>query len=223
MHVRTIEAAAWWARPRGETSATWIANYQKSLTTRHRDVIVAAVRDLRATSVLEVGSHCGPNLVRLAQEDPTISQLTGVDVNAEAIEAGTRWVKALGLDERIQLATGRMPEASATLPDGCVDVVLSCYALAYIAPPDLDAVLWELGRLARRGIVIAEPMTDKVKADEKITLQGYQEWAHNYRAAQRFLGSWAGMTISSRPVEPPVDQLSTVLVAVRGPGVVSTP
>lgn len=215
MHAETAGAAAWWARPRGDRSATWIATYQSSLQTRHRGVISEIIGGIGATSVLEIGCHCGPNLVRLASDHPQLTQLSGVDVNAEAIASGEAWIARVGLSERIQLVTGRMPDASATLPDRCVDVVLSCYALAYIAPSDLDAVLWEMGRLARKAIVIAEPMTDRPQAESRMELSGYSEWAHNYLAASRWINTWRGCAQTIQPVTPPVDHLQQILVVSR--------
>lgn len=215
MHAATVDAANWWARPRTNDGGSWIENYKRSLGSRHRTVIADLVRDLAATSILEVGCHCGPNLIRLATEHPALEQLSGVDVNAQAIAAGTAWAAERGLSERIQLITGQIPAASQMLPDRCVDIVLSCYALAYIAPPDLDAVLWEMGRLARVAVLLAEPMTDRPEALIKTTLNGYTEWAHNYTAASRWIGTWRGMTMRTASVDPPVDQLRTVLVATR--------
>lgn len=216
MHAQTVEAANWWARPRGASTSSWIATYQKSLASRHRDVILAAVRSVPAvTSVLEVGCHCGPNLIRVARECPEIEQLTGVDINADAVAAGVRWVASEGLAERIDLQVGRVPDLTSTLPDGCVDVILSCYALAYIAPSDLDAVLYEMGRLARKAIILAEPMTHTGPAAEKVSLSEYHEWAHNYQDASRWSNTWRGCALRIEAVNPPVDHLREVLVAVR--------
>ena len=215
MHAATIDAATWWARPRGAQSAAWIANYKNSLTSRHRDGISAIVGSLGVTSVLEVGCHCGPNLIRLATDHPSLEQLSGVDVSAEAISAGNAWAQSAGLSERVQMVPGRIPDASSMLADRCVDVVLSCYALAYIAPPDLDAVLSEMGRLARVAVILAEPMSDG-STDPKISFTGYSEWAHNYAAASRWINTWRGMTLTTRDVTPPVDRLSAILVATRG-------
>jgi ubiquinone/menaquinone biosynthesis C-methylase UbiE len=232
MHAQTQAAAEWWARPRGQTNASWVQNYRNSLRVRHRDLIVESIATMPGvTSVLEVGSHCGPNLVRLAQALPTLEQLTGVDVNADAIAAGVQWAHGLGLSERVHLDVGRVPDATSALPDGCVDVVLSCYSLAYIAPSDLDAVLYEMGRLARRAIVIAEPMTDQSNADATPasfpvhqSMTGYAEWAHNYRAASKWIGSWRGCALTVTPVSPPVDRLNGILVAARAmPSVAPTP
>lgn len=216
MHAATLDAAQWWARPRGADAGTWIDTYKKSLTSRHRSVIAEIVGELAGvTSVLEVGCHCGPNLIRLAQAHPHLTQLSGVDVSAEAVAAGTQWATDRGLSERIQLVHGEIPAASSSLPDACVDVVLSCYALAYIAPADLDAVLYEMGRLAKRAVILAEPMTDQPATDGRMSLSGYNEWAHNYRAASRWIGTWRGMTLRTAIVDPPVDRLSAILVATR--------
>jgi ubiquinone/menaquinone biosynthesis C-methylase UbiE len=217
MHAHTVAAAEWWARPRGASSANWIANYQRSLQARHRTQIAAIIETLRPTTILEVGAHCGPNLVRLAQQYPWIEQLSGIDVNTEAIAAGQQWVTQLGLSERIELTHGRVPGLTEGLSTGCVDLVLSCYALAYIAPPDLDATLWEMGRLARRAVLLAEPYVTTGTAQWNGAMTGYREWAHDYRAAAPWLSTWRDLTIRIDPVEPPVDRLNGILVAVRDP------
>jgi len=147
MHAQTVEATDWWAKSRGQTTANWIANYQKSLASRHRTVLVEVLTKLGAQTVLEVGCHCGPNLIRLAEALPTAS-LHGIDANADAVQAGRTWVADRNLASRVQLHVGRFPDATAAIASGTYDVVLTCYALAYIAPADLDAALYECGRLA---------------------------------------------------------------------------
>jgi ubiquinone/menaquinone biosynthesis C-methylase UbiE len=215
MHAETLSAAEWWQRSRGETNKSWIENYQRSLKNRHRDVIVSIVKSMPGTaSILEVGCHCGPNLVRLASDIPSLTHLTGFDVNADAITAGQDWLRQLDLEKRITLVQGRMPEATTDLADGCVDVVLACYALAYIAPPDLDGVLWEMGRLAKRAVIVAEPMTAHPTSQIK-TNWGYREWAHNYLGASKWIGTWRGSALSVRQVVPPVDALSEILVVEK--------
>jgi ubiquinone/menaquinone biosynthesis C-methylase UbiE len=213
MQVDTREAADWWAQPRGAASAEWVRNYQHSLQARHRTVIAEQVTALQPATVLEVGCHCGPNVIRLAASLPT-TRFRGLDVNAEAIQAGRAWAVSAGCADRVHLETGQIPDALLSLPTGCTDVVLTCYALAYIAPHDLDAVLFELGRIARRAVVIAEPMTagavTRIRA-----MSGYSEWAHNYLDAHQWINTWRGMTTAIIPVAPPVDRLNGVLVARR--------
>ena len=207
MHAQTVDAANWWAADRAN-SKSWIENYQKSLKTRHRNVIAAIVNDLKPKTLLEIGCHCGPNLIRLAQELPAV-QLVGMDANAQAIDAGKAWAASLGLGNRIQLHTARFPEGTDRLETGVVDVVLSCYTLAYVSPADLDAALYEVGRLAKRAVILAEPMGTGMHG----TPGGYQEWAHVYDP--QWIGSWQGMTWTSHDVSPPVDRLNAVRVGVR--------
>jgi ubiquinone/menaquinone biosynthesis C-methylase UbiE len=211
MHAETAQTAEWWARPRGPEQQAWIENYRQSLQGRHRTTIVEIVKALKPKTLLEVGCHCGPNLVRLAGELPKL-QMIGLDVNTEAIQAGRAWVSTEKLASRIQLNVGRVPEATQALPTGMCDVVLSCYTLAYVAPTDLDAVLYELGRLATRAVILAEPMRSG-KATESRSFSGYIEWAHDYQAASQWVGTLSGRPTRIVAVEPPVDRLNGIFVA----------
>jgi cyclopropane fatty-acyl-phospholipid synthase-like methyltransferase len=216
MEAQSQAAVDWWARPReGAQATSWITGYRQSLAARHRDVVVEAVGTLGARSVLEVGCHCGPNLIRLAQADPALSCL-GLDVNAGAVAAGTAWLADLGLSARVRLQVGAFPAATAAMEGQCADVVLSVYALAYLSDADLDAALYEVGRLARRGVVLAEPMADAQTPVGAIhTLQGYTEWRHDYDARIPWIGTLRDMTIRSMPIAPPVDRLNAVRVYAR--------
>ncbi len=215
MQLATREAAEWWARPRTETAETWIANYQRSLGIRHRVAISQIIGRLGATSVLEIGAHCGPNLLRLALDHPGLTHLHGFDVNAAAVAAGNRWAVSEQVADRVQLAVGAFPAAVESLPSASVDVVLSCYVLAYTAPEDIDAALYEVGRIARRAIVIAEPMTGGDSIATRMS-NGYQEWTHNFERALPWIGSLRGMTAEIVPIRPPVDRLNGILVVARG-------
>lgn len=216
MHTATIAARDWWARPREDHAAAWVANYRNSLQVRHRAIIAEAVAGLQAESLLEIGCHCGPNLVRLAKELPGLSCL-GLDVNAEAVKAGTDWASAEGLGGRVQLRHGGFPQATAAMDDGCVGVVLSCYTLGYMAPEDLDAVLYECGRLAKRAVILAEPMVlDGTGPQGHGNVSGYREWVHDYLRALRWIGTLRDMTTRIERVSPPVDRMNAVLVCTRG-------
>jgi ubiquinone/menaquinone biosynthesis C-methylase UbiE len=214
MQTATIEAANWWARPRGAQAREWMATYQGSLQARHRTVLVEIMRALAPTSVLEVGCHCGPNLIRLGEAFPAL-MASGVDANDEAVAEGQRWAKAKGIEARVELKAGRFPDVTSAVPSGSVDVVFSCYALAYVAPSDLLEALAEVGRLATTAIVLMEPQTDNATADEKRSMSGYNEWAHNYRAALQWVSSVRGWATEIIPITPPVDRLNAALVARR--------
>ena len=212
MHVETQHVAQWWANPRGPQNKAWVENYRNSLQARHRSAIVDVVKSLNPKTLVELGSHCGPNLVRLARELPDL-KMHGFDVNTEAIEAGRQWMTQLGLSERIVLEAGRIPDATDSVPNGSCDVVLSCYTLAYIAPTDLDAVLYELGRLATKALVLAEPIATDGTKHNAASLRGYSEWAHDYQRASQWIGTLSGWTTRIIPVDPPVDRLNGIFVA----------
>lgn len=211
----TVAVRDWWARPREENRVEWISNYQKSLQVRHRTVIAEIVADLKPTSLLELAAHCGPNLMRLAKENPQLSCL-GIDVNAQAIEAGNQWAGSEGLKDRVQLKQGDLTTATSQMDNQCVDVVLTCYGLGYIDPADLDAMLYECGRLARKAVIIAEPMVlDGTGSQDHGTVTGYREWIHDYQSAAKWIGTLRETTMRVVPVSPPVDRLNAVLVFAR--------
>lgn len=215
MQAETQHTADWWARPRGATAAEWVANYQHSLDAPHRVALSGILDELGAEDLLEVGCHCGPNLMRFAAERPGF-RMIGIDASAEAIDAGRQWAVARGVSDRVRLSVGRLPEALYALHSGTFDVVLSCYALAYFAPQDLGTVLYEIGRLASRAVIIAEPMAIGEMAEGRHgSLTGYQEWRHDYRDRMKWIGSLADADVDVRPLEPPVDRLNGILVCKK--------
>lgn len=212
MHAYTVETGNWWAKPR---DAAWIGNYQQSLESAQRVAIEAVVRELAPDTLFEVGSHCGPNLVRLAGAFPDL-RMHGIDANADAVLAGRVWAETLKIADRVTLTCQRFPAGTYGTPTGFSDVVLSCYSLAYIAPADLDAALYEIGRLAARAVIIAEPMPiGDDRPEPIIRADGYKEWAHDYQAAIAWVGSLRNVTTRLVPIVPRVDRLSALLVVER--------
>lgn len=217
MLATNLAASDWWAMTRPD-AASWIANYKSSLHARHRNVIAEIIGPMAPESLIEVGCHCGPNLIRLAQDVPSLSELFGIDVSAQAIAGGNEWAKESGLSDRVKMQIGRIPKDTQGLTSGCADVVLSCYALAYLTVSELDDALYEMGRLAARAVVIAEPMTieDGAHAPTYTTvMSGYQEFAYDYQARTRWINSLQGWSRRLVPVTPRVDQLNAVLVLER--------
>lgn len=215
MQAATAAAIDWWAERRGSDVGTWIDAYKNSLHERQRTAIAAIVERYQPASLFEVGCHCGPNLVRLAQDVPSLADVFGIDASAQAIEAGQAWVKEAGLDTRVRMQVGRFPDDTAAMPDRCAEVVLSCYALAYFSPADLDAALYEVGRLASRVVILAEPVSPMKSTQVSRTVHGYQEYAHAYGNALKWISSMRGMTLRMLDIDPPIDYLNAVLVLER--------
>lgn len=214
MNAATLTAANWWAEERAD-APNWIANYQKSLTTRHRVAISEIVGTLGAKTLLEVGCHCAPNLMRLTEDYPDLI-CSGMDVNKQAIDAGIVWAKARKVSSRVKLAHGQFPTDSMTLGSKQFDVVLSCYSLAYVSPVDLDESLYELGRLAKHTVIIAEPMITAGETTKSTMMSsGYSEWRHDYASAIGWINTMRGWTMRSVPVTPPIDRMNAILVVQK--------
>lgn len=166
------DCLTFWVGDRAEYTDEWVQGYWDSQDAPHRLVLEEAVLQFRPKSAYEFGCHCGPNLARLRRAG--VPRLGGCDISAPAIERAR-----LELPDA-DLSLGFVPRVTRAIADGAYDVVFSCYALAYVGPQILLPTLRELWRLARKGLVIMEPMawgTDP-------TLDGngeyYREWAHDY-------------------------------------------
>ena len=213
MHRDSVQAANWWAQPRGAQAASWVQGYQRSIAAPHRTQLASIVLGFQPETALEVGCHCGPNLVRLTRASETL-QAIGIDASEDAIQAGRRWIDAEGVSSRVQLNVGRFPSATAGVANGAFDVVMTCYALAYVAPADMDAALYEIGRLATKAVVLAEPMPGDGQRPDRCELSGYCEYAHDYAGAAPWISSLSRLSDRSVvPVMPRVDRLNGILVA----------
>lgn len=216
MHAETVAAVDWWAHQRDdEHAADWCDSYKSSLHAAHRNIIADLVSRCEPTSLIEVGCHCGPNLIRLAQDVPSLTDVFGIDASAQAVAAGQAWAAESGLSGRVHMREGRFPAATAGMATGCADVVLSCYALAYLAPADLDAALYEIGRLAARVVILAEPLSPNGSVVLQRTARGYQEHAHAYVSSLKWISTLSDMKGRVIDVVPPVDRLNAVIVLER--------
>jgi len=132
-----------------------LKHYWNDLEAEHRHEVIRAVLatnpDVR--SVLEVGCHVGTNLRLLAQFWPR-AIFYGCDINGEAIAYGQERFLESGLPP---VFLERASLHAYLRARGLVDVVFSCYALAYTAPADLPDVLQGILAAARCAVVIAEP------------------------------------------------------------------
>lgn len=144
-----------------KTPERW-AEYWDTLREPYRDELVAQLRRLPAfESLLEVGCGPGVNLWRIQEAFPD-ARLGGFDVSPEAIAAGHRRFadaeRAGTLPGRgeVYLAVGALPSSLEEVAPS--DVVLSCYALAYVPPRLFAPTMAALTSVAQRAVLLAEPM-----------------------------------------------------------------
>ncbi|NLO91815.1 MAG: methyltransferase domain-containing protein [Elusimicrobia bacterium] len=123
-------------------------------------------------SLLEVGCAAGENLHVLHQMRPEAA-LSGIEINANAVEVGNRHFKATGMP--ITIMQGKA-DGLKKIPPQSVDVVLTDAMLICIGPDKIEKVLGNFFRIARRGLVFMEwhSSTHGSVYDD--------HWLHNYRA-----------------------------------------
>jgi hypothetical protein len=200
----TQQAMHWWARH--PVDPVWVAHYAASEAQPHRaDVVAALGRVPGWSSLFEIGCHCGPMLHAIQAAFPA-AMLSGCDVNQEAVTAARQWLPGV--------VCGPFPGVTAAWPDQSVDVVLSCYALASADPGDLDAALTESARIARRAVVICEPVawdgwTGMHRNGE------FVEWRHPYLSLLTQSEAYRGWRATCEHLHYEANRLSGLITVER--------
>ncbi|TAK42784.1 MAG: class I SAM-dependent methyltransferase [Betaproteobacteria bacterium] len=185
---------AWIWRTRAKES---FESLRQSAMHPHRELVIEAVRRIAPFgSLLEVGCHSGPNLVRLARAFPS-ARFSGLDLNAGFIAQGRAWMREEGLGNvELEVATA---EALAERASGSVDIVLVDAVLMYIGPERIGDTLRHMRRIARRGVVIVDWM---LGADDSRLHHWYDlHWVHNYPALLGKIAPECGVHATRIPPE----------------------
>jgi SAM-dependent methyltransferase len=173
-----------WRKRGGEE---WVESYWSDDHSPRRDSIIDALRTSfgAPASVLDVGCNAGPNLRRIAAEFPGC-RLVGFDINAEAIDGATRRFAERGLEA--DLSVGSYYDVLPAIATASVDVVLSSYALAYVPAANLPGVLADIVRIARTGVVLAEPLAFGGARPAGVLTVPWYDWRHDYAAVLAGVG-----------------------------------
>jgi ubiquinone/menaquinone biosynthesis C-methylase UbiE len=164
----------WTEREAGNQA--YIDGYWNTRTAPARAAIAAAIAPLEASSLLEVGAHCGPNLwaIRQARKD---LRLEGTELSDFVRREGQ---KLLGDTAALRYGDlRRLP-----YPSRSFDIVLSSNTLVCVGPRDIRRAMNELLRVATKWLVIAEPLDDS-PASFSGTEDRYPNtcyWIRNYAA-----------------------------------------
>jgi hypothetical protein len=169
-----------WAT-RESDNTDWVDGYWASRTKPLRQMTACTVAALDGSRVLEVGAHCGVNLWAIGQKRP-FEWLVGVDISAHVVERGQRLLAAnLSVPHALHLGSGE----DLPFPDHSFDIVLSAGTLVCIGPERIERTLREMLRVARRFIVLVEPLDE---SEETASAAGREDpypntmyWIRNYR------------------------------------------
>jgi len=217
--MTTALATAYWQdRHPGVERLKWLQGYWESWRAPHRQAVLDGLWRADQTrplhSVAEVGCHVGPNLRLIAQRGKLARPLTlyGLDVNAEALAFGEAQAETDRWGDRVQTRwiEGSALEIEAKLP--LVDLIFSCYALAYVGPNELTDVLDQMASRSRY-VLLVEPSTQWY-APRGICGPG-PEWRHDYFAAWPAWRSIERLTVWH--VRPEADRLDTAMLLELSP------
>ena len=94
------------------------------------------------------------------------------------------------------------------------DEVLSCYALAYLDPRDIDAVLAAALACANTALILCEP-GDGASPEAYLPpgAKNVAEYHYNYLGRLAAMPGWASAT--SAPIMPPHGRVQSVLTVLR--------
>jgi len=151
----------------------WIMGYWESRFHPHRSFLADTIALYHPQSVLEVGANCGPNLYQLARRLPQ-AQLVGVDINAEAVEAGNQFLR----EEVITNAHLTVAKASDLKlpPSGSFDVVFTDAVLIYVGPREIEQTVKDMLRIASKAVVLLE----RLHAGNMRGVYRYGCWERDY-------------------------------------------
>lgn len=128
-----------------------IPGFEQLIAQPHRKLLCDAVMRMGpVASVLEIGCGKGPNLYLLNSLLPAAT-LIGTDPSSAAITRARDELKSRGVAAQLEVesADGLRGRVTAS-----VDIILADAVLFYIPPSNIEHVLAEMVRVARRGIVL---------------------------------------------------------------------
>jgi len=156
----------------------WVKSYRDSTSHPHRKLVVDTIARYNPSSILEIGSNCGPNLFLLAKRFPHAA-IQGTDVNEEAVKVGNAWFEKEGM-MNVALLRKTFGQLNS-FADESFDVVFTDAVLIYAGPDRIKDIARHLLRIAKKAIILVEWQCAKREHDP-MGLGVYYggRWKRNY-------------------------------------------
>jgi ubiquinone/menaquinone biosynthesis C-methylase UbiE len=129
----------------------------------HRNFLIKKISKFYPFSnVLEIGCGFGPNLYLLAKKFPKVN-LVGIDINNGAIEKG----KKLFEKEKIKNVKLFVKEAKDLnfFKEKSFDIVFTDAVLMYLGPDEIERVIREMIKIAKKALILVEWHIPNLKKD----------------------------------------------------------
>jgi len=157
----------------------WIFKYWDSQDHSHRKFLLENIEKFYPfSSILEIGSNCGPNLVLIAKKFPKI-KIVGIDINKKAIDIGKNLMVREGITN-VELYQGKADELNK-FTGKSFDIIFTDATLIYIGPDKIYQVLKEIARLARKAIVFLEQYVEGEEEYKALGIYQFGLWKRNYK------------------------------------------
>lgn len=198
--MSTRVAEAHWAVQHQNYGPGWAESYWSSRVLPSRQAVLDVLARLKPPwkTLVELGCNSGPMLARIAEAFPD-AKLAGIEVNQTAAEAAAK-----NLPGATILRAG-MTEWIQAQPEQSFDVLVTHYTLAYVAPQDIEAMIWHCRRVACH-VVLAEPTTLSTDTPAGL-IYAFPEWRHDYAKIAKTQKAKSAVA----PLAEPVGHLNAVV------------
>jgi ubiquinone/menaquinone biosynthesis C-methylase UbiE len=161
----------------------WVLSYWDSRNHEHRKCLMKEIEEyLPISSILEIGSNCGPNLYLVSKKMPT-AKIVGIDINKRAIEVGKEKFKRENI-ENVELSVSKADDLTR-FQSNSFDVVLTDAVLIYIGPDKIRKIIMDMIRIAKKAIILVEQHTEEETDNEGLGIYHSGLWRRNYRILLR--------------------------------------
>lgn len=164
----------------GKGKDNWVRGYWDSREHSHRSFLMERISKFSPSSVLEIGSNCGPNLYILAKRFPD-AEIRGVDINTEAVQKGNEWFAQENISN-VELSVGKADDLRQ-FQDKHFDVVFTDAVLIYVGPDKIERVMKEMLRVACKALIFLEWHDFESSSNPLGTYVGH--WKRDYVAVLR--------------------------------------
>ncbi|MEU1509428.1 3' terminal RNA ribose 2'-O-methyltransferase Hen1 [Kitasatospora sp. NPDC005748] len=198
------------AEPAEET-APGAAPKQPPLAEQRRTAILAALREVGAARVADLG--CGQGeLIGALLKDARITEVLGVDVSARALAAAARKLRLERMPERqagrVKLVQGALTYTDARLKG--FDAAVLCEVIEHLDEPRLPALEYAvLGAARPSAVVVTTPNAEYNVRWESLPAGHVRHADHRFEWDRAQFRAWAervartyGYTVVIRPVGP---------------------
>ncbi|MEU1423894.1 3' terminal RNA ribose 2'-O-methyltransferase Hen1 [Kitasatospora sp. NPDC005751] len=194
-----------------EAAAPGAAPKQPPLAEQRRTAILAALREVGAARVADLG--CGQGeLIGALLKDARITEVLGVDVSARALAAAARKLRLERMPER-QAARVKLVQGALTYTDARLkgfDAAVLCEVIEHLDVPRLPALEYAvLGAARPSAVVVTTPNAEYNVRWESLPAGHVRHADHRFEWDRAQFRAWAervartyGYTVVIRPVGP---------------------